>query len=58
MEYLRSLKLIPEIEEERIPTCLLGNVVRFVVVSQGVMFDPGLANYVYQTMLPNNLSSR
>ena len=37
----------------------LGSVVRFVVdlKPQGPRFDPGLANYVYRTMLDNNLGS-
>ena len=36
----------------------LGTVVRFVVVlkPQGLRFDPELVNYVYRTMLANNLA--
>ena len=38
-------------------SCRLGSVARFVVVlnPQGPRFDPGQANYVYRTMLANNL---
>ena len=39
--------------------CLLGSIKSSMVVlkPQGPRFDPGLVNYVYRTMLANNLGS-